>query len=166
MPYSTAAYRYPNEHLILGVTLVLVGLVIAVTATATLCSSAVFIAFAVALAHSSSRALHQALIKRAYPVTAQSKPDLARIAQQCLARLQPGPVDIFITPSRVLNAYTFGLSDPKVVVLYSSLLQVMDEDELRFILGHELGHVRLRHTWLNSLVGGRPASHPPLRPQG
>jgi len=40
------------------------------------------------------------------------------------------------------------------VVLQSALLQVMDEDELRFILGHELGHVRLGHTWLNSLVGG------------
>jgi Zn-dependent protease with chaperone function len=154
MPYSTTAYRYPNEHLILGLTLLLVGLVIAVTAAATVCSSVLFIAIAVALAHSSSRTHHQALIQRAYPVTAQSKPDLARIARQCMARLQPGPVDIFITPSRVLNAYTFGLSDPKVVVLYSSLLQVMDEDELRFILGHELGHVRLGHTWLNSLVGG------------
>jgi len=30
----------------------------------------------------------------------------------------------------------------------------MDEDELRFIIGHELGHVCLGHTWLNSLVGG------------
>jgi Zn-dependent protease with chaperone function len=56
--------------------------------------------------------------------------------------------------SPILNAYTFGLSDPKVVVLYSGLLQVMDEDELRFIIGHEMGHVALGHTWLNSLVGG------------
>jgi len=31
---------------------------------------------------------------------------------------------------------------------------MMDADELRFIVGHELGHVRLGHTWLNSLVGG------------
>jgi Zn-dependent protease with chaperone function len=40
------------------------------------------------------------------------------------------------------------------VVLYSALVQVMDADEIRFILGHELGHVRLGHTWLNSLIGG------------
>jgi len=57
-------------------------------------------------------------------------------------------------PGQALNAYTFGLSDPKVVVLYSPMLQVMDADELRFVVGHELGHVRLGHTWLNTLMGG------------
>ena len=30
----------------------------------------------------------------------------------------------------------------------------MDKDELQFIIGHELGHVDLGHTWLNTLVGG------------
>jgi Zn-dependent protease with chaperone function len=41
-----------------------------------------------------------------------------------------------------------------VVVLNSALLQVLDADEVAFVLSHELGHVRLGHTWLNSLVGG------------
>ena len=54
----------------------------------------------------------------------------------------------------MLNAYTFGLDSPKVVVLESALLEVMDGDELAFVICHELGHVRLGHTWLNSLVGG------------
>jgi Zn-dependent protease with chaperone function len=54
----------------------------------------------------------------------------------------------------VLNAYTFGLSSPKVVVVHSALLQVLDADEIAFVISHELGHVRLGHTWLNSLVGG------------
>jgi Zn-dependent protease with chaperone function len=53
-----------------------------------------------------------------------------------------------------LNAYTFGLSDPKILVVYSAVLNIMDEDELRFIIGHEIGHISLGHTWLNSLVGG------------
>ena len=30
----------------------------------------------------------------------------------------------------------------------------MDADELRFVIGHELGHIALGHTYLNSLVGG------------
>jgi Zn-dependent protease with chaperone function len=63
-------------------------------------------------------------------------------------------VQVFVAPNDRLNAYTFGLSSPKVVVLHSALLPVMDADELRFVLGHELGHVRLGHTRLNSLVGG------------
>jgi Zn-dependent protease with chaperone function len=53
-----------------------------------------------------------------------------------------------------LNAYTFGLGTEPVVVVYSGILRIMDEDELRFIIGHELGHICLGHTWLNSLVGG------------
>jgi Zn-dependent protease with chaperone function len=38
----------------------------------------------------------------------------------------------------------------------------MDADELRFVLGHELGHVRLGHTWLNSLVGGMAGIPSPI----
>lgn len=152
--FSTDAYRYPSELPILAATLSLVFLVIAITAAATVCGSALFAVLAVGLAASASRAHHQALMERAFAVDSQRSPDLARLANECRARIQPGPVDIFVTRSRELNAYTFGLSDIKAVVLYSSLLQVMDADELRFILGHELGHVRLGHTRLNSLVGG------------
>ncbi len=38
--------------------------------------------------------------------------------------------------------------------MYSSLFNLMDAEELRFILGHEMGHVSLGHTWLNSVLGG------------
>jgi len=41
-----------------------------------------------------------------------------------------------------------------VVVLYSPLLKTMDETELRFIVGHEVGHIVFDHTWLNTLLGG------------
>lgn len=153
-PYRTTAYRYPNERLILVLTIVLVLLVIALTATATICVSVIFILAAVVLAYASSRSHHQALIDRAHPVSTQGTPHLAKLVQECVTRLQPGVVQVFVTPNRQLNAYTFGLDSPKVVVLYSALLQVMDDDEMRFIIGHELGHVALGHTRLNSLVGG------------
>ena len=129
-------------------------LVIALTATATVCLSFVFVLAMVALSYAITRSHHRALLERARPVTAQDTPALATLVTESVARLQPGPVQVFVAPGRVLNAYTFGLASPKVVVLHSALLQVMDADELRFVLGHELGHVRLGHTWLNSLVGG------------
>ncbi|TEU21120.1 MAG: M48 family peptidase [Anaerolineales bacterium] len=153
-PYNTTAYRYPRERLILALTLLLVLLVIALTATATVCLSVVFVLAMVALSYAITRSHHRALLERARPVTPQDAPALATLVTESMARLQPGPVQVFLAPSNALNAYTFGLSSPKVVVLHSALLQVMDEDELRFVLGHELGHVRLGHTWLNSLVGG------------
>jgi Zn-dependent protease with chaperone function len=152
--YSTTAYRYPHEHLILALTFGLVLLVIAFTAAATVCTSVLFLGFAVFLAYTGSRRAHQSILQRGYPVTAQSLPGLYRLAAGSATRLQPGPVEFFVAPSRDLNAYTFGLESPKVVVLFSALVEAMDEGELSFVIGHELGHVKLGHTWLNSLVGG------------
>lgn len=152
--FRTTAYRYPHEHLILFITLLLVLGVIAFTATATVCLSVVFIAAFLGMSAYFSWSHHNALMQSTQRVTTQDMPDLARLVARGVARLQPGQVETYVARSRQLNAYTFGLSSPKVVVLYSALFQVMDEDELLFILGHELGHVALGHTWLNSLVGG------------
>ncbi len=160
--FNTAAYRYPNERLILVLTLLLVLAVIALTATATICLSALFIVVFVAVAYGMNRSQHNELLRRARRVTPQSAPGLADVAEDAIARLQPGDVQVFVAPSRKLNAYAFGILPPKVVVLNSALLEVMDADEMRFVLGHELGHVRLGHTWLNSLVGGMAGIPSPL----
>ncbi len=152
--YKTSAYRYPNERVILVLTLGLVLVVIAVTVTATICLSGIFVAVMIALSFALNRSHHQALMARATPLTPERAPGLTTIVAESAARLQPGPVQAFVAPGRVLNAYTFGLVRPRVVVLYAQLLHVMDADELRFVIGHELGHVRLGHTSLNSLVGG------------
>ena len=150
----TTAYRYPGEQLILLATLSLVGGVIALTAAATVCASAIFILAFIAMSFSFTRSHHRALMRSARQVTPEKMPELAEVTRLGISRLQPGEIQVYVAPSRELNAYTFGLDTPKVVVIYSALLQVMDRDELLFILGHELGHVALGHTWLNSLVGG------------
>jgi Zn-dependent protease with chaperone function len=143
-------------------TLLLVLAVIALTATATICLSVLFIVVFVAVAYGMNRSQHNELLRHAHRITPQSAPGLADVAEETLARLQPGDVQVFVAPSRKLNAYTFGILPPKVVVLNSALLEVMDADELRFVLGHELGHVRLGHTWLNSLIGGMAGIPSPL----
>jgi Zn-dependent protease with chaperone function len=136
--------------------------VIGLTATATVCLSALFVVVFVAIAYGLNRAQHKELLSRGHRITPQSAPGLAAIAKETVARLQPGDVQVFVAPSRKLNAYTFGVLPPKIVVLNSALLEVLDADELRFILGHEIGHVRLGHTWLNSLVGGMAGIPSPL----
>lgn len=152
--FNTTDYRYPNEEIILGITILLVIGVIALTATATVCMSVVFIGLFVIYAHSSGSSHHKELIAQAQHVTPAAAPALAQIVQESSARLQVEPVDVFVVHHHTLNAYTFGLSTPKAVVVYDSLLKAMDREEVQFVVGHELGHVRLGHTWLNSLAGG------------
>ena len=128
-------------------------LVIALTATATVCLSVVFIAVMVLLSYLFTRSHHQALLNKAQQITVEETPELAALVAESVARLQTGSVRVFVAPGAP-NAYTFGLVSPKIVVLQSALLEIMDKDELCFVLGHELGHVRLGHTRLNSLIGG------------
>ncbi len=154
MAYKTSAYRYPNETILLWGTVLLVLLVIAITATATLCVSVVFIVGMLFFSYNFARSQHLTLMTHARQVTPASTPGTAAIARESGIRLQVEPVEIFIAPSRTLNAYTFGLGSPKTIVLHSALFDVMDRDELQFIIGHEMGHVCLGHTWLNSLIGG------------
>lgn len=147
-------YRYPNERLILVLTVLLVLGVIAFTSAATLCGSLLFVAAMLLSAFLLNRAHHNALIRRAEPVTPQTMPQLDALVRETAARLGVGNTVTYVAPDRPLNAYAFGLGDPKVIVLYAGLFPMMDRDELQFIIGHEMGHVRLGHTWLNSLLGG------------
>lgn len=148
------SYRHPNETPIFYLTFLLVVGVMVVSALPSLCMVPLLVAGFIGLTYFMSQAHHRQLLQTAYPVTNQNAPQLAALAQGCVSRLKPGPVEFYLQPERILNAYTFGFSQPNIVVLYSPLLEVMDADELRFVIGHELGHVALKHTWLNTLLGG------------
>jgi Zn-dependent protease with chaperone function len=152
--FSSTEYRYPDEYLILLLTIGVVLLIIAFTAAATVCGSAIFVPLIVILGYFASRNNHQALLAQGQQVTPVNSPGMVSLIEINSARLQVEPVDVFIVPSNQLNAYTFGMDSPKAIVLYSPLFKIMDQDEIQFVLGHEMGHVKLGHTVLNTLVGG------------
>ncbi len=160
--FNTTAYRYENEELILWGTIILVLAIIVFTAAATLCLSVLFILGILVFSYYSGKSSHSSLLQGAQRITRQQMPQAAQLVEECVQRLQIEAVDVFVIPQRELNAYTFGLSSPKAIVLYEPLFRVMDSQELQFIIGHEMGHIKLGHTWLNSLVGGMagiPASY-------
>ena len=152
--FRTRAYRYENEQVVLVLTLLLVLAVIILTSTVTFCLSGVFIVVMFLLSALTIRAHHQSLMQRAYRVDRNRTPDLAQWVAECGMKLQPGQVDVFLVNQKQVNAYTFGIRTPKALVLYTALLKVMTGDELKFIIGHEMGHVVLGHTWLNTIIGG------------
>ncbi len=148
------SYRHPSESMSFLIALVVVGGLLLLTSIFTFFLAPLLALFFVFMSYQASNAQHRALIRQAVEITPQSSPRLNVLAQECEQRIRPGPVQIYAARSNQLNAYTFGLSSPKVVVLYTSLFEIMDPDELKFILGHEMGHAALGHTWLNTLLGG------------
>ena len=132
----------------------LVLFIIMISATLTLCLAGLLVIFFLGFSYLANRAQHNNLMQRSKPIDSRSSPEWGNLARTCQARIQPGAVQIFIAPANQMNAYTFGFTDPKVIVMYSALFKTMDLEELQFVLGHEMGHVSLGHTWLNSLLGG------------
>ncbi|MBB4638865.1 M48 family metallopeptidase [Longimicrobium terrae] len=52
---------------------------------------------------------------------------------------------LYVQQNVELNAFAFGMQQP-FIVLNSATVQALDDDELRFILGHEVGHVLSGHS--------------------
>jgi Zn-dependent protease with chaperone function len=66
------------------------------------------------------------------------------------------PVDFYVTGDSSINAFSIAAEDkehPHIVNVNSELFNLMSEDELRFVIGHELGHLINQDTALRRLIG-------------
>jgi len=79
-------------------------------------------------------------------------PELAQIINDCARILKIPRPRVFIAKRQGLNAFTTNFKDP-IIVLHSGLLRCYtDPAELRFIIGHEMGHIKCQHVrWLTVL---------------
>ncbi len=55
--------------------------------------------------------------------------------------------------TNAVNAYVSGFGPSRRVVIWDTTLGALAPDELLFVVGHELGHDRLRHLWKGVLAG-------------
>ncbi len=53
--------------------------------------------------------------------------------------------------TKVLNAYVTGFGNTKRIVLWDTTIAKLDEPELLFVMGHEMGHYVLGHVWKSIL---------------
>ncbi|MCB1107928.1 MAG: M48 family metallopeptidase [Chlamydiia bacterium] len=60
-------------------------------------------------------------------------------------------VDMSADTSRV-NAYVTGIGSSKRIVIWDTAISELTEDELLFVVGHEMGHYVLHHMWWGILV--------------
>ena len=64
-------------------------------------------------------------------------------------------VDFYVTGDSTINAFSIAAQDsdhPHIVNVNSELFNLMSEDELRFVIGHELGHLINQDTALKRLI--------------
>jgi Zn-dependent protease with chaperone function len=63
--------------------------------------------------------------------------------------------DLYLIMNYNINAFTTGVENP-IIVLNTSCLDLLEEDELRFIIGHELGHIKSGHLLYHQLASILP----------
>jgi Zn-dependent protease with chaperone function len=61
------------------------------------------------------------------------------------------PPELYVTQDPLVNAWTLGLDHPFVVVS-TGTLDLLDDEELRVVLGHELGHALSGHALYSSVL--------------
>jgi len=56
----------------------------------------------------------------------------------------PADTPVFISYSPYMNAFAMGLGRPYAIVLFSALVDHLDEAELKYVIRHEMGHIKER----------------------
>lgn len=78
-------------------------------------------------------------------VTSKQLPHIYQLFFDAAFRLDISEIpELFVLQTPVANAYTTGVEKPFIVVT-SGLLELLTEDELLYVLGHELGHWQANH---------------------
>ena len=87
-------------------------------------------------------AVRRALLSRSMRLPPTVQPELHAIVASCRERLGVSePVECYVNPSAEYNAGIFPRQDGRLYILFTAaLLEAFDRDELRFVVGHELGH--------------------------
>jgi Zn-dependent protease with chaperone function len=153
-------YRHPSERTALAVALIT--LVAILAAGAIFGSKVVLIGVAtiwLSMLLASSHAATLYTLSGA-EVTPTQFPEIYTILQELRERFKAPPTRVFVVRKATVRPETAGLWAPYVIVLYSALLDSLEPDELRFVLGQQLGHIRFGHTRASILLGGDEANLP------
>jgi Zn-dependent protease with chaperone function len=91
--------------------------------------------------------LRRRLLATSVRLSPTMAPDLHAIARDCGERLELGiDLELYVFASPTYNAMCFKPEDGRLFVMFaSSLLEAFDESELKFVMGHELGHHIYHH---------------------
>jgi len=129
-------YRYPGERRTLALTLLVAAIVVLALTPLSMGGVLLLLLFGLAVRVAMVSMRVRAIRRTLSP--ASEHPRVARLVERCARRLDLDPqVEVFVERRPVLNAYAIGLREPYAVVLYTGLVDALDDQELMSVIGHE-----------------------------
>ena len=79
-------------------------------------------------------------------VSEQQLPDLHQLLLDACKTLDLEPPQLYIRQHPVPNAYTFAMRGKQpFIVIHTSLLELLNSEEIQAVIAHELGHLKCEH---------------------
>jgi len=152
-PYGSS-YRYPTELWMLMITVLIIGMAIFSSAVFSIWGFFFFVLIGMVINYFFIRSIIEGFKRDAVQVTNEQFPELKALIDDCRRHIDiPPDTRVFVSYSPYMNAFSVGLGRPYMIVLFSALIDNLDADELKYVIGHEMGHIKFGHTILLTLIG-------------
>jgi Zn-dependent protease with chaperone function len=98
------------------------------------------------------RSVRWLFLATAIRVSPRQYPNIHQMLNECAATLDVQPVpELFIEQDPIPQAMAIGLDKP-IIVISTGMLELVDDEGLRFIIGHEVGHVLSGHAVYRTML--------------
>lgn len=88
----------------------------------------------------------------AFHVTQKSCPELYKLVEDTAKTIELDIIpEIYTKWTYGLNAYTTGYKNDTILVLYSGAIDLLPDPELKYIIGHEMGHIKSGHVLYHTM---------------
>lgn len=86
-------------------------------------------------------------VGRGVQVSAEQYPTIHRLTLEAAAQMDMPAPDVFVMQNSQPNAYTLAVQGKRpFIVLHTSLIDLMTLEEVKAVIGHELGHLKCEHS--------------------
>lgn len=85
------------------------------------------------------------LLGTSIKVSSRQFPQLHQIVLECAETLNIPAPTVYVRQASSINAATYGTNEESFILVHSGLLDRFSNEEIRFVIGHECGHIQNSH---------------------